>query len=115
GMASVMLAVICRARSEWPTGREFTRSALAGVLFGMNICVFFTALERMTVASALVIAALAPVMMLPIAVRMLGERITPVKILCVFIAVAGVVVSVIAAPASSEDHADTLVGSLLAL
>ena len=112
-MATALLVLLAAVRSQWPTWPELRRCTLAGVLFGLNICVFFTALERITVANALVIAALAPVLMLPIAVRVLGEHLTALKVGCAAVAVAAVVVSVLAAPSDDAGGHQVLIGSLL--
>lgn len=113
-IATFILAGVAAVSGRWPTLSQLRRCTLAGVLFGLNICLFFTALERITVANALVIAALAPVLMLPIAIRMLNERLTALKVGCAAIAVAGVVISVLAAPADDAGGHQVLIGSLLA-
>jgi drug/metabolite transporter (DMT)-like permease len=114
-VATVILSVVCAVMRAWPTRAQLVRCIPAGVLFAANIAVFFSALERISVANALVIAAMAPVLMLPIAVVVLGERLTGIKVLCAAVAVAGVVVSVLTAPDVGGAGNDALLGNLLAV
>jgi len=63
------------------TGRRLTwatvgRAAPSGVLFGANICFFFSALKLTSVADVLIVAALQPALTLLVAGRLFGERVT---------------------------------------
>ena len=112
-MATILLGAIAVARQSLPTAAELRRSLLAGVLFGTNLCLFFSALESISIASALVIASLTPVGMLPIAVLMLGERLTPAKVGCALVAVGAAVVAVLAAPQATAGQRSTALGFVL--
>lgn len=109
-MASALLIVIAAERSQMPTRAELRRSILAGILFAANLALFFTALESISVASALVIASLTPVGMLPIATRLLGERLTPTKVACALVAVAAAIVAVLASPRPASGSRSTVTG-----
>ena len=85
-----------------------------GALFGLNICVFFITLEYVSIAVALIIGALTPVVALPIAVVFMGERLTALKVVCALAAVAGVVGAILASP-PSDDGGDSVVGYLWAV
>jgi drug/metabolite transporter (DMT)-like permease len=114
-MASALFGVLVVATRSVPAWREMRGAAPAGVLFGINLCLFFSAINHTTVANALIVGALTPVVMLPIAVRYLGERATPIKIVCALVAVAGVVVAVLSAPDAAAGGGRTALGDGLAV
>ena len=91
-IASAVLLVIVAVTKRWPSRLDFRRAGLAGVLFGLNICVFFIAIQSVSIAVALIISALAPVVALPVSVMLFGERPTTIKVLCAAASVVGVVV-----------------------
>jgi inner membrane transporter RhtA len=109
--AAVMAAVLAIARRRL-TGRMVSASAPAGVLFGLTLMLFFSAVKRTGVADVLVIGALQPALMLLVAGRLFGERHTGWELTWALISVAGVVVFVVG---SSATPAWSLEGDLLAL
>lgn len=109
----VMTIVVVVSRRR-PTLGDFRRAAPLGVLFGLNIGAFFTTLEYLSIAVTLVIGALTPVVALPVAVLVLRERLTMVKVVCAVVAVGGVVVSILSAPSGPGDTPNTGVGYLWA-
>ncbi len=114
-VATAVLLLIALVLKRWPSRTDFRRAAPLGVLFGLNICTFFTALQYVSVAVALIIGALTPVVALPIAVVLMGERLTTVKVVCAVTAVSGVVVAVLAAPTDDEQAANLAVGYVWAV
>ena len=98
-IASGLLAVIAAATHRWPSWGEFKDSLISGVLFGLNLCVFFITLQYTSIAVALIIGALTPVVAFPVAVRFMGEHLTRVKVACSVLAISGVTVAVLTAPA----------------
>lgn len=114
-IASAVLLVIVAATKRWPSRLDFRRAGLAGVLFGLNICVFFIAIQSVSIATALIIAALAPVVALPVSVLQFGERLTRVKVICAAVSVAGVIVAVLVAPSSGSGTSSSTIGFLWAL
>jgi drug/metabolite transporter (DMT)-like permease len=114
-IASLVLLFIAALTKRWPAWQDFKRAALAGVLFGLNICVFFIALETVTIATALIVAALAPVVALPVSVMLFGERLTLLKSVCAIGSVIGVIVAIIVAPSSGSDTTSTKAGYLWAV
>jgi drug/metabolite transporter (DMT)-like permease len=114
-IASLVMLVIVAATKRWPSAKDFKRAALAGVLFGLNICVFFIALETVTIATVLIISALAPVVALPVSVLLFGERLTFLKSLCAAGSVIGVVVAVLVAPSSGSGTSNTKPGYVWAV
>ena len=74
-------------RLSWSTLR---RAAPAGAIFGATAAMFFEALRYTSVGIATVLAALTPVLAMPLAVRFLGERPTRTGVMCAIGAIAGV-------------------------
>ncbi len=107
--------VLAAVRRELPTWEAVRLAAPAGALFGANLCAFFSAINYTTVANALIISALTPVMMLPIGVRVLGEKLTLAKIACSLVAVAGVVLALLVAPGGGSGGGRSLRGDVLAM
>ena len=114
-IASVVLLLIAAVTKRWPTRIDFRKAFLAGVLFGLNICVFFIAIESLSIATVLIISALAPVVALPVSVALFGERATMVKVICAVASVAGVVVAVLVAPSTGDVASSSTIGYLWAL
>jgi drug/metabolite transporter (DMT)-like permease len=114
-VASAVLLVIVAATKRWPRSVDFRRAGLAGVLFGLNICVFFIAIQSVSIAVALIISALAPVVALPVSVMLFGERPSALKVVCAGASVVGVVVAVLVAPATGSGTSSSTIGYLWAL
>lgn len=114
-IASAVLFLIVAVTKRWPTRVDFRRAFLAGVLFGLNICVFFIAIQSVSIATALIISALAPVVALPVSVMLFGERPTIIKVVCAAASVAGVVVAVLMAPSNGAGTSNSTIGYLWAL
>jgi drug/metabolite transporter (DMT)-like permease len=78
--------------------RRLLRLALPGGLaFGLDICLFFTAVKATSVANATVIGALQPVLILALARRLFGERPGLVEAFWACVAIGGAVIVVTAA------------------
>jgi len=77
------------------------RSVPGGLLFGVNLAVWFEALRHASVGIATVTAALTPVLTLLIGGRMLGEPITALALGCAAGAIGGVVLFVVPGFAAS--------------
>lgn len=114
-IASGVLLVVVAVTKRWPSRADFRRAAVAGVLFGLNICVFFIAIQSVSIAVALIIAALAPVVALPVSVMHFGERLTSVKLICAAASVVGVIVAVLVAPSHGTGASSSMIGYLWAL
>lgn len=87
---AIMLVALraTRRRLTWPMIKT---SAPGGVIFGLNVALFFSALKATNVADVLVIQALQPALILLVAGRMFGERITPFDVWWTLVSVGGVV------------------------
>ena len=114
-IAALVLLVIVAITKRWPTRADFRRTTIAGVLFGLNICVFFIAINSVSIATALIISALAPVVALPVSVMLFGERSTALKVMCATASVIGVVIAVLVAPSTGSGTSNSAGGYLWAL
>jgi drug/metabolite transporter (DMT)-like permease len=103
-----VLMAATRTRPRW--GR-MKRAIPAGIVFGLDLAFFFSAVTRMRVASAEFIGALAPFAVLPLAAIFLKERIRPAAVACGVLAVSGVALIVLTAPSTGQN---TVVGTLFA-
>jgi drug/metabolite transporter (DMT)-like permease len=77
------------------TGKRLTRRALRlslpmGVLFGLNICLFFTGARLTRISHAEFIGMLAPLIVLPVANRRFKERVDLTTVGCAALALGGV-------------------------
>jgi len=96
-------------RMSVPTLRT---AALGGLAFGLSSILFFTALQTTSVASVTIIIALQPVLILPYAIRYLGEHVDGVRLALMGMAIAGTIVAVLAGSASGSH---SVLGDVLAL
>lgn len=113
-IATGVITVVALVVRRRPTRVDVRRCLPMGVVFGCNICAFFITLQYVSIAVALIIGALTPVVALPIAVAFLGERVTALKLTCALAAVGGVVMAVLTAP-NPSDGADTTIGYVWAV
>lgn len=113
-VATVVMFGVCALMRRMPSRADIRAAAPLGVLFGLNICAFFVALEHVSIAVALIIGALTPVVALPVAVLWMGEQLTPTKAVCTLVAVVGVVVAVLSAPGDGSGD-NRLVGYVWAV
>ena len=76
----ITLAVLRRRSRDsvggiaWPSRRTWKLVAPAGILFGMNISLLFTAVTRTSIAHVEFIATLSPLMVVPAGALIFGER-----------------------------------------
>lgn len=101
-LAAALFVLVLTARGERLNRRVLVAAAPGGVLFALNLTVFFTAVRHTSIANAAVIGTLTPVITLPIAVGWLGEKLTGLRVLCCTVAVAGVVWAVLASPSVAD-------------
>ena len=114
-IASAVLLTGAAVTRRMPSRSDLKASFTAGVLFGINLCVFFITLQYTTIAVALIIGALSPVLALPIAVMAMGERLTAVKVGCALVAVTGVVIAVLFAPGAADGSSTKPIGYVWAV
>jgi drug/metabolite transporter (DMT)-like permease len=107
----VMLGVLAvtHRRLSWSIVR---RAAPSGVLFGANICFFFSALKLTSVADVLIVAALQPALTLLVAGPLFGERVTGHEVAWTVVSLGGVVMVILGSSGTPEW---SLRGDLLAV
>jgi drug/metabolite transporter (DMT)-like permease len=104
-----LVLVVMRRRLTWDVLKW---SWLGGVCFGLNVALYFTSVRMTSIANVAIIGSLTPVIVFPIAVKWMGERVTRKAIVCSALAIAGVVVVVLAGGSSGQR---ALSGDLLAV
>jgi drug/metabolite transporter (DMT)-like permease len=103
----------------YATGGRLSRQTLrtsfwGGVLFGLDIIFFFSAIKLTTVANATIVGALQPALLLYVGARWFGERVNTALIGLTVVAISGAgIVAIGSASGGSEDW--SLVGDLCAL
>jgi len=103
-MVSFVLLVWCRVmriRLRW---QSFRTALAGGVLFAVQIALFFAAVKTTTIANAQIIGSLQPAIVLLVAARLFGEHIRKQDLLWALVAFAAVGAFVVAgagAPAAS--------------
>ena len=105
----LVVTVAARRRLTWDVIR---RSAPAGVLFALNLVLFFEAIRRTGVADVLLIAALQPALVLVVAGRWFGEHPSRRDVTWALISVGCVALSILG---SSQNAVWSLEGDLLAV
>jgi drug/metabolite transporter (DMT)-like permease len=89
-LGSAVMLVAVKATRRRLTWTQVRVSAPGGVLFGLNVVFFFSALRRTSVADVLVIAALQPALTLLVAGPLFGERVSRYEVAWTSVSVAGV-------------------------
>ena len=106
----------------WATGRRVTlrdvrRVWLPGVLFGLNLAVFFAGATHNSVANAALIGSCAPFLIVPVGAWLFGEYIDPRALVFAALAFGGVALVLFSAPpggdASLEGNVFGVVAMLL--
>jgi drug/metabolite transporter (DMT)-like permease len=101
------------------TGGRLTKAGLrtsfwGGILFGLDIIFFFSAIKLTTVANATIVGALQPALLLYVGARWFGEKVTPSLVGLTLVAVGGAgLVAIGSASGSNDDW--SLLGDLCAL
>ena len=93
GTAVMLVALLATGRRLTPA--TLRRAAPAGVLFGANLALFFTALKLTSVTDVLIVAALQPALTLLVAGPLFGERVTAHDWIWTGASLAGVVVVIV--------------------
>jgi drug/metabolite transporter (DMT)-like permease len=107
----VWLAVL-RAAHVRLTARDLRLAVPPGLLFGFNISLFFTSVKLTRVANVEFLGTLSPVLVVPAAALLLGERVRWRLLGFGAVALVGVAIVLLGAPTVAGD--DGLAGDLLA-
>ena len=100
--AAALWLALAALTHQLPSRADLRRSIPAGMLFGVNLALFFSSLQYIPIVSALIVIALTPVAMMPVARRLLGERITAARLACALLAVSGVIAYTVVAPSGGN-------------
>jgi drug/metabolite transporter (DMT)-like permease len=110
-------AVLWSTRRRRVTRANVRQVWVPGVLFGLNLAVFFAGATHNSVANAALIGALAPFLIVPVGAWRFGEHIGPRAIGCALVAFGGVALVLVSAPpggdASLEGNVFGVVAMLL--
>lgn len=97
-----IMAALMRLAGRPVTMRAVRESLPGGLLFGVNVAMFFSALKLTSVANATLISALQPALVFTVAGPWFGERVGPRELLWTGVALAGVVLVVLASAGTPE-------------
>lgn len=104
-----LAALVSRQRVSWAALRA---SAFGGACFVVNMTLFFNAVKLTSIADATFIGALQPLLVLVVANRLWGERLTRGQVACMAFAIGGVALVVLGGPDVSHGE---LAGDALAV
>ena len=90
----LMLAIVVVAR-RLPTLSDVRRAAPAGLLFGVNVALFFSAVRLTTVANANLIGALQPAIVLMVAGPLFGEKSGAREAIWTAVSIVGVAIVIV--------------------
>jgi drug/metabolite transporter (DMT)-like permease len=111
-IGTVIWLVILAGRNKRVTATELRRVAPAGLLFGLDLALFFSAVRLTRVANAEFIGALTPVFVVPIAAVVFHEQLRWAATLFGVVALGGVAIILFASPSSGGHR---IAGDLLAV
>ena len=111
-VAAVVMVVISTAAGAPLDRRVLKASFLGGLLFALNLALFFSAVNNTSIANAAVLTSTHPLLMMLITKRLFGERTALSDVALAGTAVAGVGLVVFGADQASTGNID---GDLLAL
>jgi drug/metabolite transporter (DMT)-like permease len=110
-LGTIVLLTATRIARRSLTWEVVRRSVPGGILLGAEISLFFSAIKRTSIVDVTIIAALQPALVLMVAGRLFGERVTRRDVLLTIVSVMGVA---IVAKGSESTSVWSLVGDLLA-
>jgi drug/metabolite transporter (DMT)-like permease len=97
-----LMAGLMRLAGRPVTMRAVRQALPGGLLFGVNVAMFFSALKLTSVADATLISALQPALVFTVAGPWFGEHVRPHELLWSAVALAGVAVVVLASAGTPE-------------
>lgn len=112
GLGAVVYFAVLTARGGRLTARSFRDGWKGGLAFGLDIATFFLAVRNTTVAIAVTLSALQPIVIAGFAAAMFGERIRRRHIVATAVAVPGIA---LVAFASSDGGTHSVFGDVMAV
>jgi drug/metabolite transporter (DMT)-like permease len=111
-VGAVLMVIVLRLLGRRLTWSTVRRAAPIGVLFGLNLALFFSAIKHTNVADVLILAALQPALTLLVAGPLFGEQVSLYQAFWTAVSLVGVVLVIVG---SSGTPAWSLKGDLYAL
>lgn len=108
---ALVMVVVLRLLGRRLTWTTVRRAAPCGVLFGLNLALFFSAIKHTNVADVLILAALQPALTMLVAGPLFGERVGAHEVFWTAVSLSGVVLVILG---SSGTPAWSLKGDLYA-
>jgi len=104
----------------WSTGRRVTmrdvrQVVVPGVLFGLNLAVFFAGATHNSVANAALIGSLAPFFIVPVGAWLFAEYIEPRALVFALVAFGGVALVLLSAPPNGDASLEGNVFGVIAM
>ena len=99
----LMLLILAVARKSF-TRDALRRTAPAGLIFGINVMFYFSAVRLTTVANANLIASLQPALVLVVAGPLFGERVSGRQLAWTGVALTGVAIVIVASAGTPDWH-----------
>lgn len=110
-MWNVWVALKGRSGGRRMDAQVLRITLVPGLLFGINLCFFFTAVGKTPIAHAEFIGSLSPLIIVPIAMVRLGERVPRSTLVLAGAAVCGIALILLTSAATTTPH---ITGDLLA-
>ncbi len=89
-MAAAAYVLVLRGVGKTLTRKQLRIAAPTGIAIGLQVALFFVAVKSTTVANATIIGALQPLVLLGVASKRFGERITATLVVTAIVALTGV-------------------------
>jgi drug/metabolite transporter (DMT)-like permease len=101
-IVSVVWNVYLRSTGRRVTVRHVRQAFIPGVLFGLNLAIFFAGATHNSVANAALIGSLSPFLVVPIGARLFNEYFNVRALVFALIAFGGLVTVLFSAPANGD-------------
>jgi drug/metabolite transporter (DMT)-like permease len=112
---SVIWNLYLRATGRRVTAADVRQAFIPGILFGLNLAIFFAGATKNSVANAALIGSLSPFLIVPLGAYLFKERIHPRALLFALAAFGGLIIVLFNAPANGDATARGSVFGVLAM
>lgn len=103
-VCSIIWVVILRlTERRWLSWADIKPALVPGILFGLNICFFFTGVTKTTVAAAEFTGALTPLLVVPAGALLFHEKVNGKALLFGLVSLAGLAIVLFNAPPGKTD------------
>jgi inner membrane transporter RhtA len=108
--SGIWILILRISERRWLHWDDVRAALVPGVLFGLNIMVFFTGVTRTSVPHAEFIGTMTPFLLVPVGIVLFNEQFRPLVALCALVSVGGLALVLFGGAASSGA---TLTGDLI--